>query len=27
VGYSTAINKIGYVDDVEVVGGEGPSLE
>jgi hypothetical protein len=27
VGYSTAINKIGYVDDVEVVGGEGHSLE
>jgi len=27
VGYSTAINKIGYVDDVEVVGGEGGSLE
>jgi len=27
VGYSTAINKIGYVDDVEVVGSEGPSLE
>jgi hypothetical protein len=27
VGYSTAINKIGYVDDVEVVGTEGRSLE
>lgn len=27
VGYSTAINKIGYVDDVKVVGGGGASLE
>jgi hypothetical protein len=27
VGYSTAINKIGYVDDVKVFGGEGRPLE
>jgi hypothetical protein len=27
VGYSTAINKIGYVDDVEVVGNQAQSLE
>jgi hypothetical protein len=27
VGYSTAVNKIGYVDDVEVLGVEGGAVE
>lgn len=27
VGYSTVTNKIGYVDNVEVVGGDGHALE